>query len=367
MPKFSISWLLVFVPVAFVLERLPGVGPPLLFLCAALAIIPVASYIGRSTEHLATYTGDAVGGLLNATFGNLPELIIMVIALKAGLYTMVAASIVGAIFFNLLLALGLGLLVGGLRFHTQTFNPSAAAVYSSMMFIAVISLALPSMYDRLFAAGDAAIPQQQSLNLGFAVLLVVMYALYLLFMLRTHREAFASVGAEGEQAGSGHGEPGEAHWSVGRCIGVLVGASVLAAFLSEILVGAVEGTGESLGLPPVFIGVVLLASVGAVAEGISAVGMAAKNKVDLTLGIVMGSCIQIALFIAPMLVFASYFVGPEPFQLLFQGTTVGILLLVVLIGVIVAASGTSSWFKGVQLIAVYLMIALMLYFVPHAG
>jgi Ca2+:H+ antiporter len=346
MPKFSIAWLLVFVPVAFLVDHVRGVVPPLVFLCAALAIVPVASYIGRSTEHLSAYTGDVVGGLLNATFGNLPELIIMVIALKAGLYQMVAASIVGGIFFNLLLALGLSLLIGGLHFHTQTFNPSAAAVYGSMMFIAVISLALPSMYDRLFAAGDAAIPQQQSLSLGFAVLLVVMYGLYLLFMLKTHREAFASAGAEGGESEAGHGEPGTAHWSLGKCIVVLVGASVLAAFLSKILVGAVEGTGESLGLPQAFIGVVLLASVGAVAEGISAVGMASKNKLDLTFGIVMGSCIQIALFVAPMLVFASYFAGPEPLQLLFQGTIIGILLLVVLVGVIVAASGTSSWFKG---------------------
>jgi len=192
LPKPSIGWLLLFIPVAIALDRMAGVSPPLVFFCAALAIIPVARYIGHSTEHLAGYTGDAAGGLLNATFGNLPELIITVVALKAGLYEMVAASLIGAIFFNLLLALGLSFLIGGRRFHTQTYNATAASTYGAMMFIAVISLALPSMYDRLFAGGGQ-IAEQRSLNLGLAVLLITLYVLYLVFMLKTHPDAFASV------------------------------------------------------------------------------------------------------------------------------------------------------------------------------
>ena len=355
--KSPARWPLLFVPVAIAIEHVPGITPPLVFFAAALAIIPIARLIGQGTENLATYTGDAIGGLLNATFGNLPELIIMIVALKAGLYSMVTASIVGAILFNLLLALGIGFLLGGLGHHTQKFNAGAAGIYASMMFIAVLSMALPSMYEKLFATGGPII-EQQKINIGLAALLATLYALYLFFMVRTHPEDFASVGAGGEA------QAHEGRWSLARSIGVLVGASVVAAFLSEILVGAVEGTGEALGLSAPFIGIVLLASVGGAAEAISAITMAKRDKLDLTLGIVFGACIQIALFVAPVLVFASYFVGPEPFVLSFSGGAVGLLFLAVLIGAIVASHGQSNWYKGVQLIAVYLMIALMLYFVP---
>jgi Ca2+:H+ antiporter len=354
--KSRANWLLLMVPVAAALEHVPGISPPLVFFAAALAIIPIARLIGQGTEQLATYTGDAIGGLLNATFGNLPELIITIVALKAGLYAMVAASLVGAILFNLLLALGLSFLLGGTRHHVQKFNAEAAGIYASMMFIAVISLALPSMYERLFATAGPII-EQQKINVGLAVLLLALYGLYLVFMVRTHPEDFASVGGGAE-------ESHEDRWSIGRSIGVLVGASVVAAFLSEILVGAVEGTGEALGLSAPFIGIVLLASVGGAAEGMSAVAMARKDRLDLTLGIAFGSCIQVALFVAPVLVFASYFVGPEPFLLSFSAAGIGLLFITVLIGAIVASHGSSNWYKGVQLLAVYLMIALMLYFVP---
>jgi Ca2+:H+ antiporter len=348
--------MLVFVPIALAVEHVPGIGAPLKFLIAALAIVPVARLIEHGTENLATYTGDAIGGLLNATFGNLPELIIVIVALKAGLYAMVAASLVGAILFNLLLALGLSFLAGGLRNHVQHYNVGAASMYASMMFIAVISLALPSMYQRMFAAGGP-IVSQQSINIGLAVLLVSMYALYLFFMIRTHPEEFASVGRGGKQA---HDE----RWSLASSIAVVVGASVLAAFLSEILVGAVEGTGEALGLSAPFIGTVLLASVGGAPQAMSAVGMARKDRLDITLGIAFGSCIQIALFVAPVVVFASYFVGPEPFLLSFSASAIALLFIAVLIGSIVAARGSGNWYKGVQLIGVYMMIALLLYFVP---
>ena len=354
--KWKEHWMLVFVPIAMWLGHQPGVGDPVKFLVAALAIVPVARLIGHSTEHLSHYTGDSIGGLLNSTFGNLPELIICVVALKAGLYSMVAASLVGAILFNLLLVLGLSFLVGGLRHHTLEFNTRATRVYSTMMFIAVISMALPSIYEQAFAPGAATV-ELEKINIGLAILLLVLYALYLVYMIRTHPEEFASVAKVEE---SGHGP----HWSLALCIGVLVGSSVLAALLSEVLVGAVEGTGEALGLSAAFLGIVLLASVGGVAEGMSAVTMARKGRFDLSLGISLGSCILIALFVSPVLVFASYFVGPHPFQLSFSVGGVGLLFLSVLIGAVVATGGSGNWYKGVQLLAVYLMIALLLYFVP---
>jgi len=343
--------------VAHALEHVPGVADPIKFGVAALAILPIARLIGSSTEQLSNYTGDSIGGLLNAMFGNLPELIICVVALKAGLYAMVTASLVGAILFNLLLILGLSFLLGGMRHHKIEFNAQAVSIYSSMMFIAVVSMALPSIYERLFASGGPTI-QQEYINVGLAILLLTLYGLYLLFLLRTHPEVFATVGM------GGHGDEHEAPWSLTKCLLVLTGTSVAAALLSEVLVGAVEGTGEALGLSTPFLGIVLLASVGGAAEGVSAVTMACKGRFDLSVGIALGSCILIALFVAPVLVFASYFVGPHPFQLSFSTGGVGLLFLAVLIGSIVASGGTAHWYKGVQLIAMYVMLGLLLYFVP---
>jgi len=354
--RWAQYWPLVLVPLALIVEQLSFVGAPGKFLIAAAAILPVARLIGRSTEQLSRYTGDAVGGLLNAMFGNLPELIIALVALNAGLYAMVAASLIGAILFNLLLVLGISFLVGGIRHHRLEFNVQAMRVYSTMMFIAVISLALPSIYERAFAPAGPTL-EQEKINLGLAGLLLALYALYLWFMVVTHPEDFASSGAD-------DAEEHDVHWSKRVSIAVLVGSSVVAAVLSEILVGAVEGTGEALGLSTAFLGIVLLASVGGAAEGMSAVTMARKGRLDLSLGISLGSCILIALFVAPLLVFASYFVGPEPFLLSFSGGGIVLLFLSLVIGALVTVGGSGNWYKGVQLIAVYLMIALLLYFVP---
>ena len=347
------NWLFVFVPAALALEH-AGAPAPWVFFAAAVAIVPVARLIVRSTEHLATYTGDAVGGLLNATFGNAPELIIALVALRAGLLDMVRASLAGAILANLLLALGIAFLLGGLRFHTQTYNVAAARLYSSMMLVAVVSLMVPSSFSRFFAPQET-VRAEALLNVGLAVVLLVAYVLYLLFMLKTHRDEFA-------------GEPGEEHhgprWSLPRAIGGLVVASLLAAWMSEVLVGAAEATGTALGMSQVFIGIVFLAIVGGAAESSSAIAMARRNKMDLTLGIALGSCIQIALFVAPVLVLASYFVAPRPLELSFNRAEIGALFMAVLIAAVVAGDGRSNWFKGVQLIAVYLIIALMFYFIP---
>jgi Ca2+:H+ antiporter len=356
--KTPINWLLLFVPLAVVLDHVSGLPAPVIFFSASLAIIPIAAMIVRATEQLATRTGDAVGGLLNATFGNAPELIIALVALKAGYLDMVRASLVGAILANLLLALGGAFLLGGLRFHEQRFNSTAARAYSTMMFLAAISMTVPSAFSRVFAP-ETVIRQKQILNVGIAGLLLVVYGLYVLYSLKTHSSAFASVESEG------HAVHGEEEWGLPRAIGSLVAASVLAAWMSEILVGAAEATGKSLGMSQVFIGIVFIAVVGGAAESGSAIAMGRKNKMDLSVGIALGSCIQIALFVAPLLVLASYFIAPQPLDLAFGRAEIGSLFMAVLIGAMVCGDGQSNWYKGVQLITVYAIIAMMFYLIPE--
>src|SRR5688572_10323430 len=250
------NWLFALVPVAVALEHF-GAPAPWVFVAAALAIVPIARLIVRSTEQLSTYTGDAVGGLLNATFGNAPELIIALVALRAGLLDMVRASIAGTILANLLLALGIAFILGGLRFHTQTYQPRAARFYGSMMLLAAISLTIPSAFS--FFAPQETLREEKLLNVGLAVVLLVAYVLYLIFMLKTHPKEFASESKEHES----HKGP---RWSRGRAIASLVLASILAAWMSEILVGAAEGTGTAPGMSQGFIGSVVVAYVGGAAE-----------------------------------------------------------------------------------------------------
>jgi Ca2+:H+ antiporter len=357
--KPSLNWLLVFIPVSVALERAHA-PDPVLFFSAALAIVPIARLIVLSTEQLAVRTGDAIGGLLNATFGNAPELIIALVALKAGYFDMVRASIIGAILANLMLATGVAFLLGGLRYHTQEYNAGAARLYSSMMLISAVSLGVPSAFNRFFSP-DGTMREEKLVNLGTAFVLLAAYALYLVFLLKTHPEYFKSV-ASGD-AEHGHGPA----WSPARAIGSLLGASVLAAWMSEILVGAAEGTGQALGMTDVFIGIVLLAMVGGAAESGSAIAMGRKNKVDLTIGIAMGSSIQIALFVAPVLVLLSGFIAPQPLELSFSRAEIGTLFLAVLVSAIVAGDGRSNWYKGAQLTLVYTMIAILFYFLPAAA
>ncbi len=355
------NWLLVFIPVTVGLEHVEGLPAPLLFFAAALAIVPIAAQIVRATEQVASRTGDAVGGLLNATFGNAPELIICLVALQAGYLEMVRAALVGAIFANLMLALGIAFLLGGLRYHDQDFNPVAARAYSTTMLLATVSMAVPSSFSRQFAP-EGTIREEQLLNIGIAVVLLVVYALYLLYSLKTHPRSFSSAG------GGGHGDEGHGPaWGMPRAVGTLVGASLLAAWMSEILVGAAEGTGKSLGMSEAFIGFVFLAVVGGAAESGSAIAVARRNRMDLSIGIAFGSCIQIALFIAPVLVLASYFIAPQPLELAFSKAEMGVLAIAVLVGALVGGDGRSNWFKGVQLVTVYAVIALSLYFIPQSG
>jgi len=360
--KPSIYWLLVFIPITVILEHAGHLPPPVIFFSAALAIVPIAALIVHSTEQVALRTGDAVGGLLNATFGNAPELIIALVALRAGYLDMVRASIIGAILANLLLAMGAAFFLGGLRYKEQKYNPVATRTYSTMMLLSVISLAVPSAFSRYFSP-NGTLRQEQLLNVGIAGLLLLAYALYLVFSLKTHPGAFATVEeGEGDAAGAHHeGKP----WGMPRAILSLTGASVLAAWMSEILVGAAEGTGKALGMSQTFIGIVFLAIVGGAAESGSAIAMARKNKMDLSVGISLGSSIQIALFLAPVLVFASYLLAPQPLELSFGRAEVGSLFIGVIIGTVVCGDGQSNWFKGIQLLTVYAIVALMFYFMPE--
>ncbi len=355
--KPSVNWLFAFVPITVLLERAGELPAPVIFFSAALAIVPIAALIVRGTENLAVHTGDAIGGLLNATFGNAPELIIALVALRAGYPDMVRASIIGAILANLLLALGIGFVLGGLRHHVQEYTPKATRSYSTMMLIAVISLAVPSAFSRFFAP-DSTVREETLLNVGTAAVLLIAYALYLFFSIKTHPEEFTSDSADASHDHHGDG------WSVSRSLAALFGAALLAAWMSEILVGAAEATGEALGMSEVFIGIVFLAVVGGAAESSSAIAMARKNKMDLSLGIALGSSIQIALFVAPVLVLASFFIAPEPLELSFRRSELGALFFAVLIGAFVSGDGRSNWYKGVQLVAVYLIMALMFYFIP---
>jgi Ca2+:H+ antiporter len=353
----SVNWLLVFIPITVALERLGGIAPPLIFFAAALAIVPAAKLIVHATEQIAARTGDAVGGLLNATFGNAPELIIAIVALRAGLLDMVRASLVGAVLANLLLALGASLLLGGFKFKDLTYNAEAARVYGSMMLLAVIALVVPSAFARFFASAEY-LPRVRQLNVTLALILLAAYGLYLLYMLKTHADHFRSAASPADEHATGPA------WSVPRAVGSLIGASALAAWMSEILVGAAEGTGQALGMSEVFIGLIIVAVVGGAAESLSAIAAARKGKLDLTLGITFGSSIQIALFVAPMLVLLSRLVAPEPLDLTFGRAETGVLFMSVLIGVVVSGDGRGNWFKGAQLLAVYLIIAMMFFFMP---
>jgi Ca2+:H+ antiporter len=353
-------WLLLFAPLAVLLDMMGGVPAPAIFFCAAIAIVPLAALIVEGTEGISAYTGPAIGGLLNATFGNLPELIISIVALRAGLIEMVRAALVGALLANLLLGLGLAFLLGGMRYHVQDYNPLAARAYASMMFLSVISMAIPSAFHRFFGAEQGFL-HAGVLDTSVAIVLLVTYALYLVYQLVTHKESFV----QAEHAPDGRAEH-EKHMSLPRAAGTLLGASIGAAFLSEILVGAAEETGHVLGMSPTFIGLILLAVVGGAAEIGSAIAMARRDKMDLAVGIALGSCIQIALFVAPVLALVGGLVGPKPFTLSFQQAEMGCLFICVLLGALVASDGRSNWFKGVQLLAVYAMLAAVCYLVPVA-
>ena len=349
------NWLLALIPVAVVVSHL-GMAAPLVFVVAAVAIVPLAALIAHSTEEIAEHTGPAIGGLLNATFGNLPELMICAVALRAGLVSIVRASLVGAVLANVLLALGIAFLLGGRRTHVMEYNPTGARTYGSMLMLAVVTLAMPAAFHRV--QGAQAPASALRLDLGVSLVLLVTYVCYLVYMVRTHPDFFAARQAAAHAA---HAGP---TWSMARGLGTLLAASAGAAWMSEILVGAAEETGHALGMSPVFLGMVLLAVIGGAAESGSAIAMGRRNQPDLAVGIAMGSSIQIALFVTPVLVLLSRVIAPAPLGLAFSPLEIGTLLIGTLVVVTTAGDGQATWFKGLQLVAVYLVIAASLYWLP---
>ena len=347
-------WLLALVPVLFIVQNLRPEAPTLLFVLSVLAIVPLAALLSHATESVAAKTGDTVGGLLNATLGNLTELMIALTALRAGEYMLVKASIAGAIVTNTLFMLGASFLLGGLKHHEQKFNAAGARLQAGQLFLATIVLLLPSAVGGSDSSQAAAFTQKLSLTL--AILLIAIYGLGLLFSLKTHREFFGAA----EQ----HGEAEAAPWPIGLALGTLGGVTVLVALVSEVFVESVQGAALALGMSKAFVGFIVVALVGGAAEMASAFSGARKNRLDLSVGIALGSATQIALFVAPVLVLASYVLGPSPMTLEFWPGAVAMMLFATLTASFVSNSGRSAWFTGVLVLAVYLTFAITLYLLP---
>ena len=346
-------WMLVFVPIILVAEAVAPSSHTLLFVLAVLAIVPLAALLSHATESVAAKTGDAIGGLLNATLGNLTELIIAIAALQAGEYMLVKASIAGAIVTNSLFMLGASFLLGGLRHHVQEYNRAGGRLYSALLLLATVALLTPAaVADLDLAQGDTL---SQKLSAGLAVLLIVAYGLGLLFSLKTHKDLFAS---------GDHGDAGEETWPIGLAVGTLLAVTVLVALVSEIFVGSVQKAGETLGMSPAFVGFIIVSLVGAAAEMAVAFSAARKDRLDLSVSIALGSASQIALFVAPVLVLSSYVVGPKPMDLQFWPGAVTMVMIATVTSCFITTSGRSAWFVGVLLVFIYAIFAMTLYVVP---
>ena len=350
-------WLLVFVPVVFAGKTLEPEAHTLLFVLSVLAIVPLAALLSRATESVAARTGDTVGGLLNATLGNLTELVIALAALRAGQYMLVKASIAGAIVTNTLFMLGASFLLGGLKYHVQEYNRVNARLQAGLLFLATVALLIPSAATDSESA--AAVAFTNELSVGLAVLLIATYALGLVFSLETHREFFGS--AEHAE------EAGEAPWPLGLSLTTLAGVTMLVALVSEVFVESVQEAAKAFGMTPAFVGFIVVALVGAAAEMASAFSGARKNRLDLSVGIALGSASQIALFVAPVLVLLSYVLGPTPMDLRFWPGAVVMMLLATLTAFLVTNSGRAAWFIGVVVLMVYLIFAMTLYLLPPGG
>lgn len=349
--------LLLFVPLTIGLEFWTPESHMLIFVVACLAIVPLAGWLGHATEQVAHHTGEGLGGLLNATFGNAAELIIAVMALRKGLYSVVKASLTGSIIGNILLVLGAAILAGGIRHKEQKFNVIAARAQSTLLTLAAIAMIVPAAFH--FLSGPSGRVVENDLSLEISIVLLITYGMHLLFSLHTHKQLFS-----GEYVAEPE-EP-QTKWSVKKSVLILAGATALIAWVSEILVGSVEDAAAAFGMTRVFLGVIVVAVVGNAAEHSTAVMMALKNRMELSFGIAIGSSLQIALFVAPVLVILSHFLGSRPLDLVFTPAEVLAVFVAVLITGQVAGDGESNWLEGVQLLAVYLILAIVFYFLPEA-
>ena len=366
-----LSWLLIAVPVAFVMRYVPALrNEPILFIVSCLGVVPLAGWMGTATEQLAERVGAGLGGLLNATFGNAAELIISLMALSKGLTGVVKASITGSIIGNVLLVLGASALAGGIRFPTQRFNKTAASVVATAMSLAAIGLIIPTVFHITADTrpGGWSPQAEQHLSLGIAIVLFLTYGASLLFSLITHRELFSGTHP------SDHNAPAEAiaeeetshpaEGSLGSALFLLALSTGLIVFLSEFLVGSLEAARTSLGLSETFVGVIVVAMVGNAAEHSTAIVTALKNKMDLSIAISLGSSMQIALFVTPVLIFASYAFG-TPLNLEFSLPEVVAIGVSIWIAQQISSDGESNWLEGVQLLSVYLIIAILFFFLPE--
>jgi Ca2+:H+ antiporter len=356
--------LVPFIAIAIALD-LADASAPLVFFSSALGVIPTAALMGRATEELAARSGPGIGGLLNVTFGNAPELIIAFFALVDGLQEVVKASLVGSILGNVLLVLGASMLIGGLRRDRQYFDRTAAGSQSLMLLLACAALVMPAVFD-IVTGGSLPDPLDKSdrfpadlehLSFGVSIVLLLSYLAGLVFSLKTHRTLFNPPQDEDEE-----GEE-DAPWSVRRSVLMLAIAGVAVGFMSEILVGSIEEASAGIGLSPFFVSLIVVAIVGNAAEHWVAVYFAARDKLDLSVSIAIGSSAQIALFVAPVLVLLSFVFGDHPMALVFNGLELGAILLAVIIANFVTQEGESTWFEGVQLLAVYTVLGLTFFFV----
>ncbi len=342
--------LLIFAPIA-ILGRFLGWSPTLVFATSALAVIPAAGLLGQATEELAVHTGPRVGGLLNATLGNAAELIITLFAIRAGLLDLVKASITGSILGNILLVMGLSILLGGLKNGVQRFDRTQAGANAVQLILAVLALMVPSLF--FFAHTETTGPVE-SLSMGTAIAMLVIYVLGLVF-------AFRFINPEPELSPEAVLQAGHEGWPIRKSVLYLLGATVLIAVLSEILVGAVEPTVAALGVSEFFIGIIVVPLVGNVAEHLVAVQTALKNKMELSMAVSLGSSLQIALFVAPVLVFVSLLMG-NPLTLVFNQFEIVALFAGTLIAAFVAQDGESNWLEGAQLLVLYVILALAFFF-----
>jgi Ca2+:H+ antiporter len=368
--KPSLDWLLIFVPIAILLRFVPSFdNPTALFITSCIAIIPLAGWMGKATEHLSEHLGQGIGGLLNATFGNAAELIIALFALSKGLEGVVKASITGSIIGNMLLVLGLSILAGGTKFKQQFFNRTAASTAATALTLAAVALLIPTIFhevaDNVAVADGGWTPaKEQTLSLAIAIVLFFTYIGTLYFSLVTHKDLFVGEALQGASEEVGKAEEAEGdHWSKGKSVTVLLVATAFVALISEFLVGAVEAARGKLGFTEVFVGVIVVAIIGNAAEHSSAILMAMRNKMDLSLSIALGSSLQIALFVAPILVFASYLFG-KPMNLEFTIPEVVAVIASVLIAQQISSDGESNWIEGLQLLALYAILGILFYFLP---
>lgn len=347
----KLSWGLLAVPLS-VLARVMG-AETLVFVASAIAIVPLAGFMGRATEELAIVSGPRIGGFLNATFGNAAEVIIGVFLILGGEIEVVKASITGSIIGNILLVLGAAFFVGGLRHREQTFSAQAAGMHSASLALAVVGLMMPALFHR--AAPEAGFGATETVSLGVALILMTVYVSSLVFSFVTHQELIPT-----------HAHAGKAMWSRRLAMAILLGATVLTAIESEFLVHSLESATEALGLSKLFVGLILVPLVGNVAEHGGAVFLAAKNKVDVSLEIAIGSSTQIALLVAPLLVFVSLIVG-KPMDFFFTGFEIAAVGFSAAIVALIALDGKSNWLEGAQLMAAYLIMAISFLFLPSGA